>query len=192
MLCWRIAREGYADLSGAGGLKYSGRWHRIGWSRSLRSSSIPEFLRPAGLGNRVPSNLPTAPGRRRRVQWRHSDRRSAQAGIHRSTIANWRSSDDFREALASAHHDRAADLADLAFESPPHRPHQPEILVLHPPSRRHFHHRRSGPVAGLKNRFAATTGREACPTKYVTIVPNAGTKLDSGRPPDLRKSIPPR
>src|ERR1039458_9170383 len=50
---------------------------------------------------------------------------AAQAGIHRNTIANWRrSSDDFREALASAHHDRAAlyrdravDLADLAFEA---------------------------------------------------------------------------
>jgi len=49
---------------------------------------------------------------------------AAQAGIHRNTIANWRSSDDFREALASAHHDRAVlyrdravDLADLAFEA---------------------------------------------------------------------------
>ncbi|MGO9895122.1 MAG: SEC-C metal-binding domain-containing protein [Bryobacteraceae bacterium] len=49
---------------------------------------------------------------------------AAQAGIHRNTIANWRSSDDFRAALASAHHDRAVlyrdravDLADLAFEA---------------------------------------------------------------------------
>jgi preprotein translocase subunit SecA len=49
---------------------------------------------------------------------------AAQAGIHRNTIANWRASDDFREALASAHHDRAAlyhdravELADLAFEA---------------------------------------------------------------------------
>ena len=50
---------------------------------------------------------------------------AAQAGIHRNTIANWRrNSDDFREALTRAHHDRAAlyreravDLADLAFEA---------------------------------------------------------------------------
>jgi preprotein translocase subunit SecA len=49
---------------------------------------------------------------------------AAQAGIHRKTIGNWRASDDFREALASAHYDRAAlyrdravDLADLAFEA---------------------------------------------------------------------------
>jgi len=47
-----------------------------------------------------------------------------QAGIHRNTIGNWRASDDFREALASAHYDRAAlyrdravELADLAFEA---------------------------------------------------------------------------
>ena len=49
---------------------------------------------------------------------------AAQAGIHRNTIANWRNSPDFREALAIAHHDRAVlyrdravDLADLAFEA---------------------------------------------------------------------------
>jgi hypothetical protein len=49
---------------------------------------------------------------------------AAQAGIHRNTIANWRNSDDFRAALASANHDRAVlyrdraiDLADLAFEA---------------------------------------------------------------------------
>jgi preprotein translocase subunit SecA len=49
---------------------------------------------------------------------------AAQAGIHRNTLANWRASDDFREALASAHYDRAAlycdravELADLAFEA---------------------------------------------------------------------------
>jgi transposase-like protein len=50
---------------------------------------------------------------------------AAHAGIHRNTIANWRRNlDDFREALASAHHDRAAlyrdravELADLAFEA---------------------------------------------------------------------------
>jgi hypothetical protein len=50
---------------------------------------------------------------------------AAQAGIHRNTIANWRlNSPDFREALATAHHDRAllyrdraVDLADLAFEA---------------------------------------------------------------------------
>ena len=49
---------------------------------------------------------------------------AAQAGIHRNTIGNWRASDDFREALASAHYDRAAlyrdravELADLAFEA---------------------------------------------------------------------------
>jgi hypothetical protein len=50
---------------------------------------------------------------------------AAQAGVHRNTIANWRrDSVDFREALAHAHHDRAAlyrdravDLADLAFEA---------------------------------------------------------------------------
>jgi hypothetical protein len=28
---------------------------------------------------------------------------AAKAGIHRNTLPNWRSSDDFREALASAH-----------------------------------------------------------------------------------------
>jgi preprotein translocase subunit SecA len=49
---------------------------------------------------------------------------AAQAGIHRNTIGNWRASDDFREALASAHYDRAVfyrdravELADLAFEA---------------------------------------------------------------------------
>ena len=49
---------------------------------------------------------------------------AAQAGIHRNTLANWRASDDFRQALASAHFDRAAlycdravELADLAFEA---------------------------------------------------------------------------
>jgi preprotein translocase subunit SecA len=49
---------------------------------------------------------------------------ATQAGIHRNTIANWRNSADFREALAIAHHeravlyrDRAVDLADLAFEA---------------------------------------------------------------------------
>jgi preprotein translocase subunit SecA len=49
---------------------------------------------------------------------------AAQAGIHRNTIANWRNSPDFRQALAIAHHDRAVlyrdravDLADLAFEA---------------------------------------------------------------------------
>ncbi len=29
MLCWRIARRRYADLSGSGGLKAAGRWHRV-------------------------------------------------------------------------------------------------------------------------------------------------------------------
>jgi preprotein translocase subunit SecA len=49
---------------------------------------------------------------------------AAKAGIHRNTLANWRASDDFCEALASAHFDRAAlycdravELADLAFEA---------------------------------------------------------------------------
>ncbi|MGP8244028.1 MAG: SEC-C metal-binding domain-containing protein [Bryobacteraceae bacterium] len=49
---------------------------------------------------------------------------AAQAGIHRNTLANWRASDDFRAALATAHYDRAAlycdravELADLAFEA---------------------------------------------------------------------------
>jgi hypothetical protein len=50
---------------------------------------------------------------------------AAQAGIHRNTIANWRlNSPDFREALATARHDRAVlyreravELADLAFET---------------------------------------------------------------------------
>jgi hypothetical protein len=50
---------------------------------------------------------------------------AAQAGIHRNTIANWRlNSPDFREALTTAHYDRAllyrdraVDLADLAFEA---------------------------------------------------------------------------
>ncbi|MGA2115442.1 MAG: SEC-C metal-binding domain-containing protein [Bryobacteraceae bacterium] len=49
---------------------------------------------------------------------------AAQAGVHRNTISNWRNSPDFREALAIAHHERAAlyrdravDFADLAFET---------------------------------------------------------------------------
>ena len=43
---------------------------------------------------------------------------AAQAGVHRNTIANWRlNSPEFREALALARHDRAIELADLAFET---------------------------------------------------------------------------
>ena len=40
MLCWRIARERYADLSGLGGLKNSGRWHRVGHAVLYASTSI--------------------------------------------------------------------------------------------------------------------------------------------------------
>jgi hypothetical protein len=49
---------------------------------------------------------------------------AAQAGIHRNTVANWRNSPDFREALAITRYDRAllyrdraVELADLAFET---------------------------------------------------------------------------
>ena len=40
MLCWRIARKPYADLSGAGGLKSSGRWHRAGRPVIYAATSI--------------------------------------------------------------------------------------------------------------------------------------------------------
>ena len=40
MLCWRIARKRYADLSGAGGMKNSGRWHRSGHPVIYASTSI--------------------------------------------------------------------------------------------------------------------------------------------------------
>jgi RES domain-containing protein len=40
MFCWRIARRLYADLSGSGGLKNSGRWHRTGHKVIYASSSI--------------------------------------------------------------------------------------------------------------------------------------------------------
>jgi RES domain-containing protein len=40
MLCWRIARQPYADLSGSGGLKNSGRWHRSGHPVIYASTSI--------------------------------------------------------------------------------------------------------------------------------------------------------
>lgn len=39
MLCWRIARQRYADLS-VGGLKNSGRWHRVGYPVIYASTSI--------------------------------------------------------------------------------------------------------------------------------------------------------
>jgi hypothetical protein len=41
---------------------------------------------------------------------------AAAQAVHRNTIANWRcDSNDSREALSTAHDDRAVDLADLAF-----------------------------------------------------------------------------
>lgn len=40
MLCWRIARRAYADLSGNGGLKNGGRWHQIGNPVIYASTSI--------------------------------------------------------------------------------------------------------------------------------------------------------
>lgn len=40
MLCWRIARQRYADLSGSGGLKNSGRWHRAGHPVIYAATSI--------------------------------------------------------------------------------------------------------------------------------------------------------
>ena len=40
MYCWRIARRRYADLSGAGGLTYSGRWHQKGQPVIYASTSI--------------------------------------------------------------------------------------------------------------------------------------------------------
>ena len=40
MYCWRIARRRYADLSGAGGLKNSGRWHQAGRPVVYASTSI--------------------------------------------------------------------------------------------------------------------------------------------------------
>ncbi len=40
MLCWRIARRKYADLSGAGGLVNSGRWHTVGHEVIYSATSI--------------------------------------------------------------------------------------------------------------------------------------------------------
>jgi RES domain-containing protein len=40
MLCWRIARQRYADLSGSGGLKTSGRWHSAGHPVIYAATSI--------------------------------------------------------------------------------------------------------------------------------------------------------
>jgi len=40
MLCWRISRQPYADLSGSGGLKNSGRWHRAGHPVIYASTSV--------------------------------------------------------------------------------------------------------------------------------------------------------
>jgi len=40
VLCWRIARKKYADLSGAGGLVDSGRWHSVGHKALYASTSI--------------------------------------------------------------------------------------------------------------------------------------------------------
>ena len=40
MLCWRIARKQYADLSGNGGLKASGRWNRAGRPVIYAATSI--------------------------------------------------------------------------------------------------------------------------------------------------------
>lgn len=40
MLCWRIARRRYADLTGSGGLKGSGRWHESGCPVVYSSTSI--------------------------------------------------------------------------------------------------------------------------------------------------------
>ncbi len=40
MLCWRIARRPYADLSGVGGLKSAGRWHLAGRPVIYSSTSI--------------------------------------------------------------------------------------------------------------------------------------------------------
>lgn len=40
MFCWRIARRRYADLSGAGGLVYAGRWHDKGHEVIYVSTSI--------------------------------------------------------------------------------------------------------------------------------------------------------
>ena len=40
MQCWRIARRRYADLSGSGGLKNSGRWHRAGYPVIYAATSI--------------------------------------------------------------------------------------------------------------------------------------------------------
>jgi len=62
---------------------------------------------------------------------------TAQAGIHRNPIANWRSSDDFRAASAMAHRERAVELADLA---------------LHP--RCHLHHRKGFHPAQVRKRKA--------------------------------------
>jgi RES domain-containing protein len=40
VLCWRIARKKYADISGAGGLVDSGRWHFVGQEVLYVSTSI--------------------------------------------------------------------------------------------------------------------------------------------------------
>jgi RES domain-containing protein len=40
VFCWRIGRRKYADLSGAGGLIYSGRWHEVGHEVIYASTSI--------------------------------------------------------------------------------------------------------------------------------------------------------
>src|SRR5713226_9176095 len=40
MFCWRTSRRLYADLSGAGGLKNSGRWHRAGHPVIYAATSI--------------------------------------------------------------------------------------------------------------------------------------------------------
>ena len=53
---------------------------------------------------RFPTLAPTAPGHRRPVNRRHPDRRRhAQAGVHRSTVANWRqNSPEFQAAITQA------------------------------------------------------------------------------------------
>lgn len=40
MLCWRVSRQRYADLSGSGGLKNSRRWHRAGHPVVYAATSI--------------------------------------------------------------------------------------------------------------------------------------------------------
>jgi hypothetical protein len=59
------------------------------------------------------------------------DETAAQAGIHRNTIGIWRASDDFREALASAHYDRAILYRDRAVELAEHSRLNKENEVTH-------------------------------------------------------------